>query len=96
MAAGDVVSAIGSLAQYDYLTIRPAVGEEWLIHNIFFDNHVIISLYNGSSELLFEWVNMIGHKPWKAFHLRNGLYLRVQAQAAGVTTLAGYDGVQTK
>lgn len=95
MAMGDVVSNVSSLSQYGYLTIQPGAGVEWIIHNLYFDQAVMIEFYNGSNSLVFEWVNDIGRLPWMVFHLTNDRYLRVQALVVG-TTLVGYDGVASK
>lgn len=92
MATGDVVSIIESHVQNEYMTIRPGVGVEWIIHNIYFNQPVEIQFYDGSNALIFEWINDIGEWPWTLFHLKNGYYLRVKATNFG-TTLMAYDGV---
>jgi hypothetical protein len=94
-SVGDVVSGLSSLAQYDSLAIQPGSGEEWVIHNIYFDKSIQVQFYDGSNVLTFDWVTYLGSRPWRVFHLTNGRYLRLYALDTG-TTLAGYDGVRIK
>lgn len=96
MAIGDVVSGIVSLTQYQYATIQPPSGEEWIIHNIYFNNTVRMYFCDNTNILLFNWIKVLGHKPWTVFHLTNAKYLKIQAIKPGTTTLIGYDGIRTK
>ena len=95
MAQGDVISGISSLAQNGTMMIQPPAGEEWILHNLYFDKAIEISFYDGTNILVFAYHNFQGILPWMARHLTNSRYYRVKALKTG-TTLVGYDGVQTK
>jgi hypothetical protein len=95
MAEGDVIGGISSLASGGSMDIRPPAGDEWIIHNLYFSNTIELSFYDGSNNLIFGHYNFQGLAPWLCRHLTNSRYYRIKALKTG-TTLAGYDGVETK
>jgi hypothetical protein len=96
MAQGDTVSGISSLSgsgtTYD---IRPAVGEEWIIHNIYFNKGVEIFKYDGTNLVPLRTYADFGQWDWLCFHLTNSKYIRMRTIRSGTTKL-GYDGVRSK
>lgn len=95
MPVGDVKSGMSSIASGSYLTIQPASGEEWVIHNISWATKVDIEWYDGSNSLVFHIATIGDSLRWEEFHLKNGLYLRVK-NTDTVSRLIQYDGVQTR
>ena len=95
MASGDTKSDIQSVATGAYLDIRPAVGEEWTIHNIFHEDMVELYFYDGTDLLKFDDDTVGGWWAKHALHVTNGIYVRVKnIHASG--KLVGYSGKQTK
>lgn len=94
MAVNDVISDCQSVANTAYLSIQPASGVEWVIHNIDFGGAVEISRYDGTDEIIFRTESAIGEYACVR-HVTNGQYLRVK-NVSGGTIKIGYDGVQTK
>jgi len=95
MAVGDVKSDLQSVANGNYLDIRPPSGEEWVIHNIYHSDDAELYFSNGTDEIRFS--SHSGEGGWIGyfFHVTNSHYLRVK-NVSGATALIGYDGVQTK
>ena len=85
-------SLVGSGQNYD---IRPAAGEEWIIHNIYFNKGIRIFMYNGTNQVPLRVFAHGWLWDWLCFHLTNSRYIRLTTIRAG-TTIVGYDGVQSK
>jgi len=95
MAIGDVVSGLSSVAADGFLDIRPGAGEEWVIHNIYHEDAVELSFYDGSNTITFDVDTGPGVWAWMEYHCNNTRRLRVK-NIATASKLIGYDGVQTK
>ncbi len=95
MAVGDVVSDIQSIASGSYLDIRPGAGAEWVIHNVYHEDAVQISFYDGVNEITFDLDTGAGSWRWEELHCNNTRRYRVKNNA-GVAKLIGYDGIVTK
>ncbi len=95
MAVGDVCSDLQSIAASSYLDIRPGSGVEWVIHNIYHEDKVEISFYDGTNEIVFDVDSGAGSWRWEEFHCTNGRRIRVK-NLAGSAKLIGYDGIVTK
>ena len=96
MAQGDTVSAISSLSGSGTIfDIRPAAGEEWIIHNIYFNKGVEIFKYDGTNLVPLRTFADFGQWEWLCFHLTNSDYMRLKTIRSG-TTIVGYCGVQSK
>lgn len=95
MAAGDVKADIQSIANNSHLTIQPASGEEYVIHNIFHASDVEITFYDGTNEITFD--SDAGAGVWSGhfWHVTNVDYIRVK-NTSGATQNIGYSGIQTK
>lgn len=97
MALGDAVTVIPtSISAGASLTIRPASGEEWIIHNIFSTNGYAIEVYktDGSNSILFE-SNTSGGLLGYAFHLTYAVYMTVKNTDASARYFS-YDGIVSK
>lgn len=95
MAAGDVKIALSSIASSSYLDVQPAVGEEWVIHNLHHAASAELYFSDGTNEILIASDSNQGS--WLNFylHVTRTLYLRIKNTHANAKYL-GYDGVQTK
>jgi hypothetical protein len=95
MTKADVVAGLSSVAAAATLTIRPAVGVEWAIHNFYHEAEAELYVVEGSDELLFDDASAKGS--WSAyfFHLTNDHYFKVKNTNVGAK-LISYDGVVTK
>lgn len=97
MAAGDVKSAISSVSAisgtYD---IKPASGEEWVIHNIYYSGGTV-EFYraDGTNLLKFDSDTTQGARMGISYHVTNGQWIQIK-NTSGSAILVGYDGVQTK
>jgi hypothetical protein len=96
MAVGDVKSNLVSVAAGGSLDIRPPVGEEWVIHNIYHAYDVDLAFTDGTNVLIFDTDTGAGVYAKYAFHVTNTLWIRVVNKDAASARLIGYDGVQTK
>jgi len=96
MTFPDVVSGSSSLSgsgqTYD---IRPASGEQWIIHNIFFSKGVKIHMTDGTNLVPLRFFSHGWFWEWLCFHVTNSRWIRLTTLRAE-TTLVGYDGVQSK
>jgi uncharacterized protein YigE (DUF2233 family) len=99
MAVGDVVSAIVSASSGGRVSIQPAAGVEWVIHNVwagstvasfdleFFDGaNVLTALSSQTGPIIVSNLQL---------HANNAVYPRILNNDSG-TRLFAYDGVQTK
>ena len=96
MAVGDVYSGLVSVAAGGYLDIRPAVGVEVVIHNIYHAYDVDLAFTDGTNVITFDTDVGAGVYAKYAFHVTNALWIRVINKDTVNARLVGYDGVQTK
>jgi hypothetical protein len=97
MALGDVKSAIASVvATTGTYDIKPPVGEEWVLHNIYY-NGGTVEFYrtDGVNSLRFDSDTTQGARMGIAYHVSNTQWLQIKNTSASAI-LVGYDGVQTK
>jgi len=95
LAIGDVKSGLVSVGAGEYLDIRPPVGEEWVIHNIYHEGDIQIELYDGTNSLVFDTDPGAGVYAKYAFHVTNTIRIRVK-NTMTTAKLIGYDGIQTR
>lgn len=95
MAIGDVKSGMTNIAQGGSYTIQPPAGEEWVIHNIYYQQGVAFRVVSGAGVLLFDSDTSAGARLGVCFHLTNSQYMVILNSYAG-TNLVAYDGIQTK
>jgi hypothetical protein len=96
MGFPDTVSGSSSLSgsgqTYD---IRPAAGQEWIVHNIYFSKGVKIHMTNGTNLVPLRFFSHGWFWEWLCFHVTNSRFIRLTTLRSG-TTLVGFDGVQSK
>ena len=95
MARGDAVGDISSVNAAAVLTIQPAAGVEWIIHNIFHEAEVELYVVKSTNELLFDDAATKGSWSAHFFHLTDTQYLKVKNTNAAAK-LIGYDGIVSK
>jgi len=95
MALGSVVSTQQSIDHGASLSIKPSIGNEWVIHNVYVPNGSQVELYwtDDINDTLQDtndgaWLNY-------HFHVTASNYLKVK-NVSGGTIYIGYDGIQTK
>jgi nicotinic acid phosphoribosyltransferase len=94
MAVGDVFSGLSSVAAGDYLDIQPSGTVEAVIHNIYHASDIQLEFYDGTNSLIFDTDTGAGVYAKYAFHVTNGLRIRVKNISAS-SQLIGYDGIVT-
>lgn len=95
MAQGDVKSDIQAIANGGMLVIQPPLGEEWIIHNVYWGQGVTLRMVKGANVIGFDTDTTNGARLGMVFHLTNTQYLQILNAYAGNNNI-GYDGVQTK
>jgi len=94
-AVGDVFSDIESVENNAYLTIRPGEGNEVVVNNIYFEDDVEISFYDGANEVDFDSATGAGIYSRFGFDLTYNNYIRVK-NVGGEAHPIGYSGRYTK
>ena len=95
MAAGDVKNALSQVATAAFLDIRPASGEEWVIHNIHHGAEAELYFSDGTNSVKVASDSAEGAWLGLQLHVTNSKYYRIKNTNAASKYL-GYDGVQTK
>lgn len=95
MAVGSVVAATPSVAAtsgtYD---IRPGVGAEWVIHNLYVAGAVTITMTDGTNSVTFDAPTGASTYLGLTTHVTNGYYMHIANTGASAVVIA-YDGIQT-
>lgn len=91
----DVFADIQTVADDAYLDIQPGAGDEAVIHNIYYEDDIEVSRYDGSLEVIFHTETGAGCLAMYAFHVNNTDRIRVR-NVGGESHEIGYDGVYTK
>lgn len=95
MPLGNVVSDLQAVNSGSYMYIKPTLGNEWVIHNIYVPDSKDVELYftDGSHRQLVD----TGDGSWLNYHwhVTSSFYLEVK-NVSGSQIYIGYDGVQTK
>lgn len=94
-AIGDMFADIQSVNDDAYLDIRPGTSEEADVHNIYYEDAIEVSRYDGSNEITCHTEDDAGILAMFCFHVGYTDRIRVR-NVAGTTALIGYDGVYTK
>jgi hypothetical protein len=95
MTIGDVTTDQQLIANGARLTIRPAAGVEWVIHNLYYGGAVNIHRTDGANDLTCDTDTGTGARLGYAWHLTSAIYLDLE-NASGGNAILGYDGVVTK
>lgn len=94
MAAGNMVGGTSSLAASATYDIKPASGVEWVIHNVYYNNQLKLSMTDGTNVVDFDTDTGQGARMGLTTHVSNGYWLRVTNTGASALLIA-YDGMQT-
>ncbi len=95
MALGDTTAAHTSIADGARLTIQPASGVEWVVHNLYFGGACSFHRVGGAGDLTFDTDTGAGARLGYVWHVTNSVYLEIENTSGGAAIL-GYDGVITK
>lgn len=95
MAVGDVKADFQTIAASGVLTIQPPVGEEWVIHNLYWTGSVSLKYQKGSIGAPFDTDTGTGARLGLTIHVTNSCYLTITNTTTGASNI-GYDGIQTK
>lgn len=95
MAIGEVVSALESVADGEYLTIQPAEGTEIVVHNLAYGGAVEIYFTDGANQVKADSDTGAGSLLGFYFHCTNSLYYRVKNVSGGAIYIC-YEGVVTR
>ena len=94
MAKGDVTSGLSSVADASSLTIQPASGIEWVVHNIYHGGSVTVEKTDGTNNVTLASPDSDGALSKYAWHVTNSEYV-VVTNTSGGSVIIGYDGVVT-
>jgi len=95
MAAGDTKQALTSIAAGAFLDIKPASGDEYVIHNIHHEAGAELYFSDGTNQVKIATDSAEGSWLGLQIHVTNSIYLRVK-NTDGAAKYLGYDGVETK
>lgn len=94
MAAGNLVKGTTSITASGTYDIKPTGTDEWVIHNIYYNNQLKLSMTDGTNVVDFDSDTGQGARLGLTTHVSNGYWLRVTNTGAS-TLLIAYDGMQT-
>lgn len=95
MAQGDVKSGMLVVPSLTWYEIRPNIGEEWVIHNIYYNGGVDFLINNGSFNVPFDRDTTAGARMGCMIHITNSQWLVINNYTGANVNIA-YDGIQTK
>ncbi len=94
MSVGDITTDQQSIANGARLTIQPAPGVEWVIHNLYYGGAVSIHRTDGANDVTFDTDTAAGGRLGYVWHVTNAVYLELENTSGGASVM-GYDGVVT-
>lgn len=92
---GDAVGTMESVANNAYLTVRPAVGEEWIIETILLGGVGDVEYYDGTTSIDITTAEAAGALENRGDTLTRDLYLRIQNTSGGLANF-GYIGYKLR
>jgi len=95
MAVGDMIADIQSIAAAAYLDVQPSGTVEAVIHNIWHEDDITISRYDGTNAVALPKIVGAGLESNLQIHVGNTDRIRVQNNHASAAKLIGYDGMVT-
>lgn len=95
MAFGDMISVQTTVASGEFLTIQPASGIGWTLHNFYANPTTDVELYrsDGTTDTLIYATK--GSFMSYQYHANNIAYFKFK-NVSGVSASLGYDGVVTQ
>lgn len=98
MAVGDTQAGVATIAigTTSTFNIQPPAGQEWVIHNVYYDAGLELRMTNGTITVPFDTDTAMGARMGMSTHVMNGYYLQLRNTSASVVVNIAYDGVQTK
>lgn len=102
MAIGDTVNGFFTITAGTSNTIRPISGQEFVIHNVYWNNtsgsspNLEFSMTDGTNNCIFDTDLTRGSMRGHCYHLNNTYYMKINNISAGTTMIIAYDGIQTK
>lgn len=94
---GDMFSSISAaVANGAFCDIRTAVGEEAIVHNIYYEDNIVVSRYDGVNTIIIETFTGAGVYAWLDFHVGNTHRIRVMNNSGAAAADIGYDGIYSK
>lgn len=94
MAAGNLVKGTSSLTTSSTFDIKPSGTDEWIIHNVYYNNQLKLSMTDGTNVVDFDSDTSQGARMGMTTHVSNAYWLRI-TNTGTVTLLIAFDGVQT-
>lgn len=92
---GDKVQAMTSTADDAYLDMQPSAGEEWTIHNAYWNGAAELYVTDGTHYILVGSSDTAGGRLNCYLNCTNTIYYTIK-NVNGDTQYLGYDGVATK
>lgn len=95
MALGDVVTDVVTISAGAIYNIKPASGQEWVIHNMLYNGAIEMYKTNGTLDVLYDSDALYGGRINLFLHVTSSVYLKVK-NTSGTPITFSYDGIQTK
>jgi len=92
---GDKRVGFESVANGDYLAIRPSGTEEWTIHNITWGGAIELYVSDGDNRFKFGAESTFGGRLGDVFHVTADYFYEIK-NVSGGSIYISYDGVLTK
>jgi hypothetical protein len=94
MGVGDVYSGLVSVTSGSYVDLRPSLGTEASVHNIYASGTINLIWTDGTNQITFDTLTGGGVYAKFCFHVNNNRWVRI-ANPSG-TIYVGWDGIYTK
>lgn len=94
MAAGNMIGGTSSIAASATYDIKPTNPNEWVIHNIYYNNQIKLSMTDGTNVIDFDSDTGSGARMGLTTHVSSTYWLRITNTGSG-SLLIAYDGMQT-
>lgn len=88
------ISGNNAIQDFNLASVGLVSGNEFIIHNIYFNNAISISVYDGTNLNTYDTDNAGGSRQGMSTHCNINQWLRVTNLYTG-NTLVSFDGIQT-
>lgn len=98
-AVGDVVADCERIDPLARMTIRPDIGDEWVLRSVTFQRNALLIRTDGTNPASMSAENWIGSDHFifiPAIHLNRENYIEVINQDGSLTSNTCYTGIKTK